>query len=83
MTLTGRVTALESGKAYNDGLERATIKVAEASIMYAELRIPNVDGLRLDDEVKVFVVGRDHEVVIHNAPFNDGISVNAKVVEHE
>lgn len=55
MTLTGRVTKLESAQSYTDKLERVTIQLNEANIMYRDFVVPNVDGLKLDDEVEMSV----------------------------
>jgi hypothetical protein len=57
MKLTGRVTKLESGKSYTDGLERVTIKINESTApMYSDFTVPNVDALKLDDELEMSLI---------------------------
>lgn len=56
MNLTGRVTKLESAQSYIDKTERVTILLNEAtSPMYRDFVVPNVDGLKLDDELEISV----------------------------
>lgn len=56
MRLTARVTKLESGKSYTDGLERVTIKINESNApMYSDFVVPNVDHLQLDDMLDIDV----------------------------
>lgn len=56
MTLTGRVVELESGKAFTDGVPRATIRITEAgAAFHNKIAVPNVDGMKLDDEVHVLL----------------------------
>lgn len=54
MNLTGTVTKVSSGRLEADRLERITVKVNEStSPMYGEFIVPNVDGLKLDDQIEM------------------------------
>jgi hypothetical protein len=55
MTLTGRVTRIESASVFTDGLERITVTINEADTMFREFRIINTDGAQLNDDVQLLV----------------------------
>lgn len=56
MKLTGTIVKVASGRNEADKLERVTIRVNEStSSMFNEFVVPNVDELKLDDEVDLNV----------------------------
>jgi hypothetical protein len=64
MTLTGRVTQVESAKEYVDKVERITIQVDQSKGAFASrLTVPNTEGFKLDDElmIDVNITVKEHE----------------------
>ena len=53
MKLTGKVIKVESGDDYGDKIERITIRFNEGDGMYKELRLPNLDGYKLNEQILV------------------------------
>jgi len=51
MKLTGKVVKIESGEDYLDKIERVTIRFNEGDGMYRELRVPNTDDYKLNEQV--------------------------------